>query len=154
LNSAFTKAAGFDSAQLGLVYLQGMTKTGKSLELDLRGKFIVKDSLVGADHYRSRLDASVGLDYALISSTDAKTKASISILEVKPYFEYNHLFSALVTGEKRDVVYAAAEFRLRITNSLWLPLTLKYDLSHKSFLGFLNVSFNMNSFSTPKKTAG
>ena len=149
LNSAFTKAAGFDSAQLGLVYLQGMTKTGKSLELDLRANFIVKDSLVGADHYRSRLDAQGGLDYALITS-----KANTSILEVKPYFEYNHLFSALLTGEKRDVVYAAAEFRLRVTSSLWLPLTLKYDISHKSFLGFLNISFNMNSFSAPKKTAG
>jgi hypothetical protein len=153
LISAFTKAAGFDSAQLGLVYLQGMTRTGKSLELDLRGNFIVKDSLVGADHYRSRMDLSGGLDYALITARDSKTKTSTSILEVKPYFEYNHLFSALLTGEKRDVVYAAAQFRLRVTSNLWLPLTLKYDLSHKSFLGFLNVSFNMNSFSnsTAKK---
>ena len=155
LNSAFTKAAGFDSAQLGLVYLQGLNKTGRSLEVDYRANFIVKDSTVGTDKYRSRFNTTLGLDYALLSVTNPKAGTYAPIFEVKPYFELDHLFSALLTGEKRDVVYAAADLRLKITNNLWLPITLKYSVTgKKNFLGFLNFSFNMNSFkSTTSKKA-
>ena len=155
LLSAFTKAAGFDSAQLGLVYLQGMTRSGKNLELDLRGKFVVKDSTVGGDRYRSRFDGSGGFDYALISSRDPKSGIYNPIFEVKPYFEYHHIFSALLAGEQRDQVFAAVDLRLKITNNLWIPVTLKYGLTgKKNFLGFLNLSFNMNSFKSSLKKGG
>ena len=154
LNSAFTKAGTFDSAAFGVVFLQGLTRTGKNLELDLRGGVIVKDSTIGANQYRTRSYANGGFDFALISTKDAKSGSYIPILEFKPYMEYDHIFSTLAMGEKADYFVANAELRLRITDNLWLPLTLKYDLSRKSFLGFLSVSFNMNSFSAPKKVAG
>lgn len=156
LISAFTKAAGFDSAQLGLVYLQGLHKTGRSLELDYRANIIVKDTTVGTDKYRSWLNTTLGLDYALLSVSNAKVGTYAPIFEIKPFLEYDHIFSALGTGEKRDVVYAAADLRLKITSSLWLPITLKYSLTGKgNFLGFLDLSFNMNSFrSSAAKKAG
>jgi hypothetical protein len=151
LQSAFNKVSGFDSTKLEFVYLQGLTKTGQSVELDLRGALIVKDSLVGSDHFRTRLRTSGGCDFGLISSLDPKTKSYVSILEFKPYIEYDHICSARLAGEKADYFYAGADLRLRVTENCWIPFTIKYDFSRKNLLGFLNVAINMNAFKSPKK---
>ena len=47
--------------------------------------------------------------------------------------------------EKKDVFTANADIRIRIIENLWIPLTVKYDLNKKNFLGFLNVALNFNA---------
>ncbi|MFL9483863.1 hypothetical protein ACI6Q2_13885 [Chitinophagaceae bacterium LWZ2-11] len=141
LNSAFTQQSRFDSAQFGVVYLQGITHTGKSLELDMRANISYKDTTIGTDKYRSILNSSAGLNYALISNK----KTKMSILEVKPYFAYNRIFGAVYAGEKAEMFTANADVRIRVTPSIWIPLTLKYDLKQGNLFGFINVAINMNA---------
>jgi hypothetical protein len=152
LRSAFNKTSGFDSAKLEFVYLQGLTKTGRSMELDLRGGLVVKDSLVGSDHFRTRMTTSGGCNFALISSIDPRSKSYVSIVEMKPYIEYDRILSARLAGEKAGYFYASADLRVRVTENCWIPFTVKYDFNRKNLLGLLNVSFNMNAFKTAKKT--
>lgn len=146
LNSAFLKNARFDSATFNAIYLQGITRSGKPLELDARAGITARDSTIGTDKYRVALTSSAGLDYALISSFNKDANSYTPILEIKPYVEYDRIFTSTLTGEKKTSFYASLDLRLKVTNNLWLPFTLKYDFNSKSFLGFLNVSFNMDAF--------
>ncbi len=139
-NTAFSKRSSFDSAQLGFVYLQGLTKKGNPLELDLRANFRIKDTAVNNDRYRSVFTSSGGMNCVLI-----KSKAQASILEFKPYVEYDKIISGLFPGEKADYFYANADFRLRVTQNIWIPFTIKYDVKAGNFLGFLNVSANFSA---------
>lgn len=154
-NSAFGKSAKFDSVRLDLAYLQGLTKTGRPLELDLRASGSLKDSAVDHDHYRGRYTFTGGMNYALIASHNTKTNTWTPLVEIKPYAEYDGIFTALLPNEKRNVFYASMDIRVRITDALWLPITLKYDVNQKNFLGFLNLSLNMSAFKsqTAKKAS-
>jgi len=148
LNSAFNKQSGFDSAQFGFVYLQGLVKKKKNIELDLRGNISSKDTLINQDHYRTLWNIKGGLNFSLLSNN--KTQASI--FEFKPYLEYDNVLTGLLPGEARNMFLCNAELRLRITNNLWLPLTIKYDTQKGNFLGFLNISLNMNAFKVSAKS--
>jgi len=139
-NTAFTKRSTFDSAQLGVIFLQGLTKKGNPLELDIRANLVVKDTAINNDRYRTVFTSSGGMNCVLI-----KNKAQASILEFKPYVEYNKTFSGLFPGEKAEYFYANADLRLRVTKNIWVPITIKYDVKAGSFLGFLNVSANFSA---------
>jgi hypothetical protein len=140
-NTAFKKQASFDSLQFGFVFLQGLTKKGKPLELDLRASLNIKDTLIQQSKYRAVLNSSGGLNCALI--TNSKTNGSI--LEFKPYIEYNRIFSGLLPGENRDQFLASMDFRLKVTQHVWIPIAIKYDIKTSNFLGFLNVNANLNA---------
>jgi hypothetical protein len=90
---------------------------------------------------RADIKASGGINFSLI-----KSKTQKSILEFKPYIEYLAILTTPIGDEKKNLFSANADFRLRITDNLWLPLTIAYDLNKKNFLGFLNVAFNFNAF--------
>lgn len=141
INGAFSQQSTFDSAQFSMVYLQGITSTGKSLELDARATFSYQDTTIGKDKYRSLANGSLGLNYALISNR----KTKMSIVEVKPYFAYKRVIGALFPDEQKELFTANAEIRIRVLHGLWIPFTVKYDLKKSNFLGFLNVSLNMSA---------
>ena len=94
---------------------------------------------------RSVFKASAGINFSLFQGNAHK-----SIIEFKPYLEYQSILSTTINNEKKDLFTANADLRIRITDNLWIPFTLKYDVKKGNFLGFLNVALNMNAFKMPK----
>ena len=142
-NKQDSKLNGGDAA---FVWLQGFTSqayktgNGSSCESDFRVTGILIDTTINnLNIRRSFTDATWGLN--IMSIRNYK-----SVVELKPYLEYKHIFKGTIAGEKKDDFYADADLRIRITENLWLPLTVKYDIKKGNVLGFLNVAFNMNAF--------
>lgn len=146
VNSVFMDQSGlFNNGAMELVYLQGLTKKGKNLELDIRGKLGVFDTTAST---RVEFNSSGGFNWAIINAFNNKNK---SLVEFKPYFEYNSILKGRMPGEEKEKFTANAELRIRVLDDLWIPLTLKYDLKDHNFLGFLKVALNMNAFKKPEK---
>ena len=73
-----------------------------------------------------------------------------SYFEVKVYGEYNAIFNNLIADEKKNNFLANSDIRIRLTDDLWIPITIKYDTDKSNFLGFLNVTYNFNPLSSKK----
>lgn len=142
VNSTFkNEQKAFKNGDMQVVYLQGIKLTHSTTELDFRAGASIDDTLVAAiTKQRFMFKASAGINFSLFRGSAQK-----SIFEFKPYFEYQSILSSLIRNEKRDVFTANADIRIRIMENLWIPLTVKYDLNKKNFLGFLNVALNFNA---------
>jgi hypothetical protein len=132
------------------VWLQGFSSTaygkgeGVSCESDLRFIGSTIDTTLNNSTFRRTIIHGVwGLNVIVIHK-------SKSILEFKPNFEYSHVYHGLINGENKNGFFANADLRIRVTENLWIPFQLKYDVKRGNFLGFLNVSFNMNAFKSSK----
>lgn len=138
----------FDSARAELIYLQGLKKEGKNIEVDIRTHFEAKDTTINNKRYRTKFGVSGGFNFTLIANKENKQQ---SILEFKSYIEYNSITGELLPGENRSTFLANADLRLRIFDGFWIPVTIKYDLRKSNFLGFLNVAFNWDAFKKASK---
>ncbi|MFN3968207.1 hypothetical protein [Flavobacterium sp.] len=118
---------------LELVFLLG----GSYGELDIRGKYNYADTLDIPDSQRSLLNGKVGYNLKVIKGKEEK-----SYFEIKAYAEYNKILKNVLPEEDEENFSANADFRFRLTDNLWIPLTVKYDLENSNFLGFLNVTYN------------
>jgi hypothetical protein len=148
-NGLFDRDPGFiKEGTAELVFLQGLTKKGRTLELDVRASASLVDTLVNNIQNRIVFDAKGGCNWAMITSPKDRKK---TIVEFKPHFEYRRVARGVYANEEATQFSANAELRVRITDNLWFPLTLKYDIENSNFLGFLNVSLNMNAFKKPAK---
>jgi hypothetical protein len=146
VNSTFKNdQQAFHNGQAQLIFLQGIKTARSSTEIDLRVSANVRDTLLITTQRRADFKASGGINFSLI-----KTNTQKSILEFKPYFEYFALITTAIGDERKTKFSANADFRLRITDNLWLPLTITYDWNQKNFLGFLNVDFNFTAFKKQK----
>lgn len=123
----------FDRATLGLVYLKG-SNTG---ELDLRATFIYADT-TAVSMPRTALNAKAGWNFKVLRSA----KENKSVFELKFYGEYNKILRNALPDEDEEKILADADIRIRLTDELWLPFTIKYDTKNSNFLGFLNVTYN------------
>lgn len=124
----------FNSGSLNTVLLKGGAQ-----ELDVRGALNYTDTVVVSAISRWKLTSSAGFNLALVQSPTG------NLVEFKPYFSYDSIIKGLLPGEEKDVFAANADLRVRITKTVWIPFTLKYDLQKHNFLGFLNVSLNMDA---------
>lgn len=124
-----------------LVYLQGLSYTsGFRMESDARANVDIKDTMVNSKSTtRSVLDVTGGFNISWVINNK-------SIFEFKPFIEYRSILQGKTDNERKETFYASGELRVRITDELWIPLTVKYDVKKANFLGFLNVSINMNAF--------
>jgi len=146
INSAFqNKEKAFSNATAQIVYLKGIKSKRSKTELDIRSNLTVKDTLVIQNERRTEFKSTAGINLSLLQSKTGK-----SIIEFKPYFEYNSILTKPYITEKRDNFLANAELRLRILDNLWLPLSIKYDINNGKFLGFLDIAFNFNAFKSQK----
>lgn len=149
LNGTFLDQPGlFSEGKAELVYLQGVTKQGRNLELDLRANIALVDTVVNNMKDRVEFNATGGCNWAIITASNNVNK---SLVEFKPHFEYTSILRGVYPGEKKEKFLANAELRIRVWDNLWIPLTLKYDLKDNNFLGFLKVALNMNAFKKPAK---
>jgi hypothetical protein len=131
-----------------LVYLQSLSPRGNKIEWDMRINSSLIDTTVNNIKNRIEFNASLGLNCALITASQNVHK---SLVEFKPYFAFKRVARCTYPGEKANQFTANAEVRIRLTDKLWIPLTLKYDLEDNNFLGFLNVSLNMDAFKKSTK---
>ena len=121
-----------NQASAGLVFLIG----NKSGELDVRAKYNYADTLEISEP-RSIFNGKIGYNLKLIKGKEEK-----SYFEIKAYGEYNKVLDGILTDEEEETILANADFRIRLTDDLWIPLTIKYDTKTSNFLGFLNVTYN------------
>jgi hypothetical protein len=119
--------------------LQG-NKNGNK-EIDLRAKLTYQDTISTNSLPRVDFKTTAGINFKI-----SKSKDNISFFEVKAALEYNAILKNALENEKKDNFFANTEIRIRLTNDLWLPLIIKYDLENANFLGFLNLSYNFGSF--------
>ena len=134
----------FNKASLGTIFLVGNNKAWN--EIDLRAKLTYTDTLKLEHLPRTGFNAKAGMNFKIGKDSNQK-----SYFEVKVYGEYNAIFNNLIADEKKSNFLANSDIRIRLTDDLWIPITIKYDTDKANFLGFLNVTYNFNPI-TNKKT--
>jgi|GEM_PF-6995661 len=115
-----------------MIFLWG----GKFVELDVRGKYTYADTLA-VSKPRDEFNGKLGCNFKL-----ATNKQNKSYFEVKLYGEYNKIYRNALPTEDDETIMANADIRLRITDSIWLPVTIKYDTENANLLGFLNLTYS------------
>lgn len=128
----------FNKASFGLTYLKGNKEAWN--EIDIRGKLMYADTLQTGHMPRIALNANAGLN--LKFGGNSKNQ---NTFEIKAAFEFNKIVKNILPDEKEETFFAKTDFRFRITDNLWIPITVKYDIEKSNFLGFLNISYNFGS---------
>lgn len=128
----------FNKTSFGLTYLKG-NKEGWN-EIDLRAKFVYADTLETVHLPRTEFNTKLGWNFKFGNNFNNQ-----SYLEIKAVAEYNKVFKNKLPDEEDEVYTGNAEFRIRITDELWIPFIVKYDIKNSNFLGFLNVTYNFGS---------
>ncbi len=140
----------FSNVLVKLEYLQGFgdSKPGANWEFNIPATVnFVNDTLqAGRDLKRSIFRIEPGINL-VIRNSDAEH----SFFEMKFSGEYNHVFSGLYAGEKKDRLTFNGTVRVRIINDIWIPLQFKYDPKNGNVLGFLSVKFNFSGQGEKKK---
>ncbi len=124
-------------------FLKGLVNPKKNmgLELDIVGGFSSNDTLVNAINIsRQAVTGSLGLNWVI-----AKNMANQSIVEFKASASYKYIAAGLTANENNNVLMANGTLRIRITNTLWIPIDIKYDPKAGKIFGFLNVITNFDS---------
>lgn len=133
----------FNKASFGTIFLVGNKKAWN--EIDLRAKLTYTDTLKLEHLPRTGFNANAGMNFKI-----GKDSSQKSYFEVKIYGEYNAIFNNLIAEEKKNNFLANSDIRIRLTDDLWIPITVKYDTNKANFLGFLNVTYNFNPLSNKK----
>ncbi|KQS35758.1 hypothetical protein [Pedobacter sp. Leaf194] len=136
-NASTAKTGRFNRAGIETILLKG-----KKPELDIRAGVYYADTLVQRRISRFVSSISAGFNFPLLIVKKAST------IEFKPYLEYSRILSNALPNEDKYRILANADLRFRITEGLWLPLTIKYDLQYNNLLGFLNVSINLKGINS------
>ncbi|WP_417940192.1 hypothetical protein [Flavobacterium sp. RS13.1] len=119
----------------GSIFLKGF----KHFELDIQSKLIYSDTLINNSLKRIESKSSAGVNYKMFKRNEQ------SVFEIKLYMEYNSILKNQLADEKKNTFLASSDFRLRVTDDLWIPLTIKYDIEKSNFLGFLNITYNFGN---------
>lgn len=139
----------FNQASISTIFLKGNSKS--KYEFDIRSKIIYSDTVANQHLPRMDFKATVGINLKL-----GKDKKNSSFFEIKPYFEYNSILKEtssnlnIASENIKNKFILNTELRVRLTENLWIPLTIKYDLDHANVLGFLNVTYNFEDFLNQK----
>ena len=128
----------FNKASFGLNYLKGNKEAWN--EIDLRTKLIYADTLQTEHLPRLNFNAKAGWNLKFGGNSNNQNN-----FEIKAALEYNKILRNILPDEKKESFFANADFRFRISDNLWIPITVKYDIEKSNFLGFLNVTYNFEN---------
>jgi len=124
-------------------YLVGLTNSidKKPWELEAKASFSIgADTTISAANYKNKpFFISTGLNKVLRESSD-----KVSSMELKGFFQYDYQFGNLPPGASVDKVTFNTTLRINLYKSIWLPLTLSYDIKHANVLGFLSLTANID----------
>ncbi len=120
----------------------GKDLSKKPWEVEIKSAFkIANDTSVKKTNYDSKpFSISLGVNRVLMENEAREPK-----MEFKFFTQYDHQFGKVPAGEKAGIFSLNTTFRINIFKSLWLPLTVKYDLENNNFLGFLAVTANLGN---------
>lgn len=139
IDGTANKNGKFNQASIGTIFLKGIKDS--RCEIDFRSKLSYSDTITSAPTTRLDFNTKLGANFKL-----GKTNKNVSYFETKFELEYNSILRNLLPTEKKNSFLGNAEIRVRITDDLWLPFIIKYDIENANFLGFLNLSYNFGSF--------
>lgn len=128
----------FNKCSVSTVFLKGIDKSGN--QIDVRGTFTYDDDTLPSMP-RTTFNGKAGLNFVLLRNRIEKS----SCFEIKALGEYTKIYKNVLPDEDDETITANAEFRIRLTNDFWIPITLKYDIENSNLLGFLNLTFNFGS---------
>ncbi|WP_396157639.1 hypothetical protein [Flavobacterium sp.] len=125
----------FNKCSVSSVYLKGIDKSGD--QIDIRGTFTYDDDTL-VNMPRTTFNGKAGLNFVLLRNTSE----NVSCFEVKALGEYTKVYKNVLPDEDDEIITANAEFRIRLANDFWIPITVKYDIDNANLLGFLNLTYN------------
>jgi hypothetical protein len=141
--NATAKTSGkIDRGVVELIVLKGFDP-----ELDFRTKVSYYDTLTNSLQ-RIEVNSLLGVNIPIFQTEYKGNK--VNLAEFKIAAEYNRVLKNPLPGENENVFMAVGEFRVRVTNEVWLPFSIKYDLAKSNFFGFLNVTVNTDAFKIKK----
>lgn len=132
-NAITDKDGKLNQASAEMIFLTG-SKFG---EFDVRAKYNYLDT-ISPSNPRSNINAKIGYNFKILKNKSENK----SLFEIKAYGEYNKILKNVLPNENEETILANADFRFRLTDDLWLPITVKYDTKTANFLGFLNVTYS------------
>jgi hypothetical protein len=125
-----------------LTFGLGKNYTTKPWEFEARGLFqVLNDSTILKSNYRNKpLSVSVGINKVMLANSDQAPK-----MEFKLFTQYDHQFGDVLPGTDKSVFSFNTTLRVNIFQSLWLPITVKYDPENGNFLGFFSIVANLGN---------
>ncbi|MEE1946152.1 hypothetical protein VRU48_13600 [Pedobacter sp. KR3-3] len=113
----------------------------KPWEFEIKTQFkVANDSTVSSPNYNDKpLSIALGLNKVLVQNKDNESK-----LEFKLATQYNRQFGTGPTLQKKDVFTLNTTLRVNLYKTLWLPLTLKYDVDKGNLLGLFTFTANLS----------
>jgi hypothetical protein len=145
-NTDFANNKPITQSDLGVQFLIGLSNNkGRARPWDLNIKAFYAwrpDTIAGIEKRnlnRTSFTASLGVNKVLVSGTNTKK----SFLEFSLDAGYERRTGILYSEEDRDRPYGQAVVRARITDQVWVPLTVQLDLKNGNALGFLNIVWNL-----------
>lgn len=145
-NTDFANTKPLTQSNVGLQFLIGLSNArGRTRPWDLNVKTFyawrpdTTTIIEQRNLSRTSFTASIGVNKVLINGTDTKK----SFLEFSLDAGYERRTGVLYKEESRDRPYGQAVIRARITDQVWVPLTVQLDLKNGNALGFLNIVWNL-----------
>jgi hypothetical protein len=112
----------------------------KPWELEIKSLFkIMHDTSQQKTNYDNKpFSISVGLNKVVMETDDNEPR-----MEFKLFTQYDYQFGKLTGITDASLFTLNSTLRLKVFNSLWLPITIKYDPENNNFLGFFSITANL-----------
>jgi len=88
-------------------------------------------------------ESKSNLDRQTIAIVFGKQFQPLSWLEISPSFSLKTILNHQYSEEKHTSVQLSVTPRVRVTESVWLPITLSLDTNEPRFFGFLSVQYSI-----------
>lgn len=133
---------GLYSFESNLVF--GLTKKASKRPWEFEVKSMLKienDSSVSKTNYRYKpFSVSIGLNKILLRNEEKESK-----MELKFFTQYDYQFGSVPMGQQTGLFTLNSTFRVNLFQSLWLPVSLKYDPENHNFLGVFSITANIGN---------
>jgi hypothetical protein len=112
-----------------------------NLELAIDGSYNLSDdsTKTASNLNRGVITGSLGLNWVVKGWGHNQ-----SFLELKIAASENAVVSGMYKGESQNVFTMDGTLRIRVSDSFWVPIQIKYDPKSGNVFGFLNITSNFN----------
>ena len=113
----------------------------KPWEFEIKAQFkVANDSTLAQSDYNDKpLSVSIGLNKVLVQNKERESR-----LEFKLFTQYNRQFGKITALQREDIFTLNSTLRLYLYKSIWLPVTLKYDVDKGKILGLFTLTANIS----------
>jgi hypothetical protein len=117
------------------------TGTKSNLEFDIKGRYLIMDDTLKAGRHldRKTLSVEAGLNWVFRDHTNDKP-----FFEYKLATAYKNTTEGLYPDELRNYFTVNNTFRLKVTESVWLPLELVYNPDKEKLAGMISIRLNFD----------